>query len=407
MCPHENKQRKENKKLMQYRKNRSGEDISLLGYGCMRFTRKGSGIDLRKAEQEVMYAIRSGVNYFDTAYIYPGSEAALGEILHKNNCRKDVYIATKLPHYMIKSIEGVEKTFQEELRRLQTDYIDYYLMHMLTDTDTWEKLKHMGILDWIAAKMESGAIRNIGFSYHGHTEMFQQLVDAYDWDFCQIQYNYMDEHSQAGREGLTYAAGKGLPVIIMEPLRGGRLVNLLPKEAKKLFETDPLARTPAELAFRWLYDQPEVTCVLSGMNSMEMIAENVITAEKGTAGHFSKEDAALVEKVKEEIEKTVKVNCTGCGYCMPCPFGVDIPVTFRCYNEMYSETKSGARKEYLQCTAFRKNQSSASQCRQCGKCEQHCPQQIEIRKELKRAVKELETLPYRAARKGIQLFRLW
>ncbi len=392
---------------MQYRKDKKGNELSVLGYGCMRFTRKGSGIDLRKAEQEVMYAIRSGVNYFDTAYIYPGSEAALGEILHKNNCRKDVYIATKLPHYMIKSIEGVEKTFQEELRRLQTDYIDYYLMHMLTDTDTWEKLKHMGILGWIAAKMESGAIRNIGFSYHGHTEMFQQLVDAYDWDFCQIQYNYMDEHSQAGREGLTYAAGKGLPVIIMEPLRGGRLVNLLPKEAKKLFETDPLARTPAELAFRWLYDQPEVTCVLSGMNSMEMIAENVITAEKGTAGHFSKEDAALVEKVKEEIEKTVKVNCTGCGYCMPCPFGVDIPVTFRCYNEMYSETKSGARKEYLQCTAFRKNQSSASQCRQCGKCEQHCPQQIEIRKELKRAVKELETLPYRAARKGIQLFRLW
>lgn len=392
---------------MQYRKDKKGNELSVLGYGCMRFTRKGSGIDLRKAEQEVMYAIRSGVNYFDTAYIYPGSEAALGEILHKNNCRKDVYIATKLPHYMIKSIEGVEKTFQEELRRLQTDYIDYYLMHMLTDTDTWEKLKHMGILDWIAAKMESGAIRNIGFSYHGHTEMFQQLVDAYDWDFCQIQYNYMDEHSQAGREGLTYAAGKGLPVIIMEPLRGGRLVNLLPKEAKKLFETDPLVRTPAELAFRWLYDQPEVTCVLSGMNSMEMIAENVITAEKGTAGHFSKEDAALVEKVKEEIEKTVKVNCTGCGYCMPCPFGVDIPVTFRCYNEMYSETKSGARKEYLQCTAFRKNQSSASQCRQCGKCEQHCPQQIEIRKELKRAVKELETFPYRAARKGIQLFRLW
>lgn len=392
---------------MQYRKDKKGNELSVLGYGCMRFTRKGGGIDLLKAEQEVMYAIRSGVNYFDTAYIYPGSEAALGEILHKNNCRKDVFIATKLPHYMIKSIEGVEKTFQEELRRLQTDYIDYYLMHMLTDTDTWEKLKYMGILDWIAAKMESGAIRNIGFSYHGHTEMFRQLVDAYDWDFCQIQYNYMDEHSQAGREGLTYAAGKGLPVIIMEPLRGGRLVNLLPKEAKKLFETDPFARTPAELAFRWLYDQPEVTCVLSGMNSMEMIAENVITAEKGTAGHFSKEDAALVEKVKEEIKKTVKVNCTGCGYCMPCPFGVDIPVTFRCYNEMYSETKSGARKEYLQCTAFRKNQSSASQCRQCGKCEQHCPQQIEIRKELKRAVKELETLPYRAARKGIQLFRLW
>jgi len=373
----------------------------------MRFTRKGSGIDLEKAEKELMYAIRSGVNYLDTAYIYPGSEAAVGEILHRNHCRENVYIATKLPHYMIKSVEGAEKVFQEELRRLQTDYIDYYLMHMLTDVDTWEKLKKAGIMEWIESKLKSGAIRNIGFSYHGHTEMFQRLVDSYDWDFCQIQYNYMDEHSQAGREGLKYAAAKGLPVIIMEPLRGGRLVNLLPKGAKQLFERDASGRTPAELAFRWLYNQPEVTCVLSGMNSMEMITENIETAEKGTVGHFLPEDDALVELVKAEIQKTVKVGCTGCGYCMPCPTGVDIPVTFRCYNEMYSETKSGARKEYLQCTAFRQKQSSASLCIGCGKCESHCPQQIEIRKELKRAVKELETLPYKAARKGIALFKLW
>ena len=363
---------------MQYRKDRKGNELSVLGYGCMRFTRKGSGIDLEKAEKEIMHGIEAGINYYDTAYIYPGSEAALGEILSRNHCREKVYIATKLPHYMIKSIEGVEKTFQEELRRLKTDYIDYYLMHMLTDTDTWEKLKKMGIVEWIHSKLESGAIRNIGFSYHGHTAMFKQLVDAYDWDFCQIQYNYMDENSQAGREGLKYAAEKGLPVIIMEPLRGGRLVHLLPKSAKKLFQEDALKRTPAELAFRWLYDQPEVTCVLSGMNSMEMLEENIKTAEKAGPGHFSQEDRELVEKVKAEIKKTVKVGCTGCGYCMPCPKGVDIPVTFRCYNEMYSETKSGARKEYLQCTAFRKNQSSASQCISCGKCETHCPQQIEI-----------------------------
>lgn len=392
---------------MQYRKDKKGNELSVLGYGCMRFTRKGAGIDLDKAEREVMHAIKSGVNYLDTAYIYPGSEAAVGEILQRNDCRKDVFIATKLPHYMIKSMEGVEKIFKEELRRLKTDYIDYYLMHMLTDTDTWEKLKKMGILEWIESKKASGAIRNIGFSYHGHTEMFQKLVDAYDWDFCQIQYNYMDEHSQAGREGLSYAAQKGLPVIIMEPLRGGRLVNLLPRSAKRLFEGDALGRTPAELAFRWLYDQPEVTCVLSGMNSMEMLEENLKTAERGIAGHFTTEDRMLVEQVKEEIKKTVKVNCTGCGYCMPCPKGVDIPVTFRCYNEMYSETKSGARKEYLQCTAFRQNQSSASLCVGCGKCETHCPQQIEIRKELKRAVKELETLPYKAAKKAIAAFRLW
>ncbi len=392
---------------MQYRKDRKGKKLSVLGYGCMRFTRKGAGIDLDKAEREVMRAIELGVNYFDTAYIYPGSEAAVGEILHRNHCREQVSIATKLPHYMIKSMEGIEKTFEEELRRLKTDYIDYYLMHMLTDTDTWEKLKKMGIIEWIETKMESGAIRNIGFSYHGHTDMFKQLVDAYDWDFCQIQYNYMDEFSQAGREGLQYANKKGLPVIIMEPLRGGRLVNLLPQGAKELFAQDPMNRSAAELAFRWLYNQPEVTCVLSGMNSVEMIEENVKTAEKAAAGHFSAEDDALIQKVKAEIEKTVKVGCTGCGYCMPCPKGVDIPVTFRCYNEMYSETKGGARKEYLQCTAFRKNQSSASQCIGCGKCERHCPQNIEIRKELKRAVKELEPFPYKVAKKAIALFHLW
>lgn len=392
---------------MQYRKDRKGNELSVLGYGCMRFTRKGSGIDIDKAEKELMYAVQSGVNYLDTAYIYPGSEAAVGEILSRNHCREKVFLATKLPHYMIKSIEGVEKIFKEELRRLQTDYIDYYLMHMLTDTDTWEKLKKIGITEWIESKLKSGTIRNIGFSYHGHTEMFQKLIDVYDWDFCQIQYNYMDEHSQAGRAGLKYAAGKGIPVIIMEPLRGGRLVDLLPKGAKRLFEQDKLGRTPAELAFRWLYNQPEVTCVLSGMNSMEMIEENIKTAEKGKAGHFGEEDDALVEAVKAEIQKTVKVGCTGCGYCMPCPRGVDIPVTFRCYNEMYSETKSGARKEYLQCTAFRQNQSSASLCIECGKCESHCPQQIEIRKELKNAVRELETLPYKVARKGIALFKLW
>lgn len=392
---------------MQYRKDRKGNDLSVLGYGCMRFTKKGNSIDIDKAEQEVMHAISAGVNYLDTAYVYPGNEVAVGEILHRNQCREKIYLATKLPHYLIKSMEGVEKMFQEELRRLQTDYIDYYLMHMLTDVDTWEKLKKMGMAEWIEEKLQSGAIRNIGFSYHGNTAMFKQLVDVYDWDFCQIQYNYMDEYSQAGREGLQYASRKGLPVIIMEPLRGGRLVNLLPKSAKQLFEQDKLHRTPAELAFRWLYNQPEVTCVLSGMNSMEMIDENIKTAELAVAGHFSPEDDALIEKVKAEIRKTVKVGCTGCGYCMPCPKGVDIPVTFRCYNEMYSETKSGARKEYLQCTAFRKNQSSASQCIGCGKCEQHCPQQIEIRKELKQAVRELETLPYKAARKGIALLKLW
>lgn len=392
---------------MQYRKDRKGNDISLLGYGCMRFSKKGNSIDIDKAEKEVMAAIAAGVNYLDTAYVYAGNEVAVGEILHRNQCREQIYLATKLPHYLIKSVEGAEKMFQEELKRLQTDYIDYYLMHMLTDIPTWEKQKKMGIDKWIEEKIAKGQIRNIGFSYHGNTDMFKQLVDAYDWDFCQIQYNYLDEHSQAGVEGLRYANQKGLPVIIMEPLRGGRLVNLLPESAKKLFEKDEQKRTPAELAFKWLYDQPEVTCVLSGMNSMEMVEQNIKTAVDAYPGCMTAADKELVERVKAEIEKHVKVGCTGCGYCMPCPKGVDIPGTFRCYNAMYSEGKKSGRNDYLQCTAFRKDASSASCCVECGKCETHCPQHIEIRKELKKAASELEDIKYKVAKQGIRLLKLW
>lgn len=392
---------------MQYRKDKKGNDISVLGYGCMRFTKKGGSIDIDKAEQEVMAAIRAGVNYFDTAYVYPGNEAAVGEIIERNHCRRDIYLATKLPHYLIKSVDGAQRLFREELKRLRTDYIDYYLMHMLTDIPTWEKLKKLGIADWLEKKRASGEIRNIGFSYHGNTEMFRRLVDAYDWDFCQIQYNYMDETSQAGVEGLKYAAAKGLPVIIMEPLRGGRLVDLLPETAKELFRRDEKGRTPAELAFKWLYDQPEVTCVLSGMNSMEMVGQNVKTACDAVPGCMTDDDKALIELVKAEIQKYVRVGCTGCGYCMPCPKGVDIPGTFRCYNAIYSEGKRSGRRDYLQCTAFRRDTASASQCIGCGKCETHCPQQLPIRSELKAAAGELEGVRYKVMKTAIRVFRLW
>ena len=390
---------------MQYRKDKKGAALSFLGFGCMRFSRAGGSIDLNKAEREILAAIEGGVNYFDTAYIYPGSEAAVGDILQRNRCREKVYLATKLPHYMIKSMEGVERTFREELRRLRTDHVDYYLMHMLTDTATWEKLKKMGMEGWIQGKLASGEIRNIGFSYHGNTQMFQRLVEAYDWDFCQIQYNYMDETSQAGVEGLRYAHAKGLPVVIMEPLRGGRLVELLPESAKTLIRRS--AVTPAELAFRWLYDQPEVTCVLSGMNSLDMVRENMETASRALPGCMTEAERDLVEQVREEIRKIVKVGCTGCGYCMPCPKGVDIPGTFRCYNAMYTEGKHSGRREYLQCTAFRKDASSASQCVQCGRCESRCPQQIAIRRELQSAARELETGSYKLVKGAVHLLGLW
>jgi len=392
---------------MQYRRDRYGEDISLLGYGCMRFTRKGGGIDIDKAEREVMEAIKGGVNYLDTAYIYPGSEAAVGEILQRNKCRSQVKLATKLPQYLIKSRESIDKYFEEQCRRLKTDTIDYYLMHMLTDVASWDKLAALGIKDWIAEKKQSGRIRNIGFSFHGDTEMFLKILEAYDWDFCQIQYNYMDEHSQAGRRGLQAAHAKGIPVIIMEPLRGGKLVDLLPEGAKKRIAENGKHRSPAEWAFRWLYDQPEVTCVLSGMNSLEMVRENIRVASEAKAGQFTEEDFAMIEAVKAEIAKNIKVGCTGCSYCMPCPMGVDIPGTFRCYNEMYTEGKDKGRKEYIQTTAMRRKPGSASNCIECGKCEQHCPQHIEIRKELKAASRALETPVYKIVRRAVQIFKLW
>ena len=382
---------------MQYRKDRQGNDISILGYGCMRFSRKGAGIDFDKAEAEILHAIELGVNYFDSAYVYPGSEELLGAVLAKNGVREQVRIATKLPQYLVKTTGAIDRFFDEELRRLQTDYIDYYLMHMVTDVAQWEKLQRLGIEDWIAQKKASGAIRQIGFSFHGSTDGFTKVLDVYDWDFCQIQYNYLDEHTQAGRAGLEAAAAKGIPVIIMEPLRGGKLVDLLPEKGKRLIAENAHGWSAAELAFRWLWDQPQVTCVLSGMNSLEMIDENCRVASEVPVGAFTEEDFALVSAVREAINERVKVGCTGCGYCMPCPKGVDIPALFRCWKEMYTEGVNSGRKEYWQTVSLRREKAFARQCVKCGKCEAHCPQSIPIRELIHVADRELRPLPWRIA----------
>ena len=383
---------------MIYRLDRYGNRISQLGYGCLRFTRKGNSIDYEKAEKEVLLAIDQGVNYFDTAYIYPGSEECLGRILEENKCRDQVYIATKLPQYLIRSSAAIDKTFHEELSRLRTDHIDYYLMHMFTDYAEWERLKSLGIEPWIARQKAEGRIGNIGFSYHGETEMFLKILDAYDWDFCQIQYNYLDEHTQAGRKGLQAAAKKGIPVIIMEPLRGGKLVNL-PDKAKDVLARDSKGYTAAELGLRWLWDQPEVTCVLSGMNSEDMINENIRVASEADPGHLTPEDLQIVEQIKQIIREREKVGCTGCRYCMPCPKGVDIPGNFYYYNLMYMEKKSSARLEFAKNMGLCKEPGFASQCVGCGRCEKHC------REKLKEADRDLRPLPYKigihAARKII------
>ena len=389
---------------MNYRMDKYGTALSALGYGCMRFPKKGGRIDLEATEKLLRAAVAAGINYYDTAYIYPGSEAALGELLEKTGLRDQVKIATKLQHYLIRNRESLDRLFQEELRRLRTDHIDYYLMHMLNDLDTWNRLKALGIEEWIAEKKASGAIGQVGFSYHGNTETFCGLIDAYDWEFCQIQYNYLDEHTQAGRRGLQYAHSKGIPVIIMEPLRGGRLVNLLPEKARAIFAAYPVKRSPAEWGLRWLWDQQEVTVILSGMSTMEMLEENIRVASLAQADTLTAEELDLYARVVKAINETVRVGCTGCGYCQPCPKGVDIPGTFAAYNRWCGEEKFGGFMDYLKCTTFRKNSTAAGNCIGCGKCEQHCPQGIAIRQELKEAQKALETPVYRIFSKAAKWF---
>ena len=361
---------------MQYRCDKYGNKLSILGYGCMRFTKKGNGIDIDKAEKELLTAYEEGVNSYDTAYIYPGSEEALGEILERNHLREKVNIATKLPQYMIRNREGLDKYFGEELSRLRTTYVDYYLMHHLTDVAMWEKLRQVGILDWIAEKKAAGVIRNIGFSYHGNTENFLKIL---------------------GVAGLRAAAEKGIPVVIMEPLRGGKLVNMLPQGALEAMKESGRKWSPAEWGLRWLYNQPEVTVVLSGMNSVEMVEENCKTASEALAGHLTQGDLDTLEVVKKCIREKEKVGCTGCRYCMPCPKGVDIPGIFRCYNTMYTESKAEGRAQFMQTVGLAKEPPFATQCIGCGKCEQHCPQNIPIREKLREADKALRPLPYKIA----------
>ncbi len=382
---------------MQYRKDRKGNELSILGYGCMRFTKKGAGIDIDKAEKELMTAYNAGVNYYDTAYIYPGSEAAVGEIFERNNIRDKINIATKLPQYLIGNRAALDRYFDEELSRLRTDHVDYYLMHHLTDVAMWEKLKNVGILDWIQEKKQSGAIRNIGFSYHGNTDNFLKILEDYDWDFCQIQYNYLDEVAQAGKAGLQAAAAKGLAVMIMEPLRGGKLVNMLPEAAKE-------AMQDSGRGWGWLYNQPEVTVVLSGMNSVEMVEANCRTASEAQAGSLTEADFETLEKVKKAIREKERVGCTGCRYCMPCPKGVDIPGIFRCWNTMYTESKKEGRSQFIQTVGLTREPAFASQCIRCGKCEQHCPQSIPIREKLQEADRDLRPLIYRVAIQAARAF---
>ncbi|MDR0409283.1 MAG: aldo/keto reductase [Spirochaetaceae bacterium] len=384
--------------MMQYRKDEtSGGELSVLGFGCMRFPRSLGVIDMKKTSAMIAVAVERGVNYFDTAWIYPGSEEALGAALAEQKLREKVNIASKLPINACKNAGDFDKYFSQSLARLKTNYIDYYLMHMLTDMNSWERLKNWGITDWIEEKKRSGAVRRIGFSFHGGRDDFLALLDAYNWEFCQIQYNYSDENYQAGKSGLKAAAGKGIPVIIMEPLLGGKLVNGLPKAAHEAFKKADPDRSAAAWGLDWLWNQKEVSVVLSGMSSMKQLEENIELAENARADSLSPAHLAAFDEVKNIFNASYKVPCTACSYCMPCPQNVNIPGCFAAYNASFAFSFIEGLKQYVTSTgATSVAPRMAGQCVKCGKCEKHCPQEIKISALLKDVKARLEPFWLRA-----------
>lgn len=388
---------------MQYRVDpKSGNKLSALGFGCMRFPR-GISIDFVKSEKLVLDAIERGVNYFDTAFVYGGSEDTLGEILHKNNVREKIFLATKLPHGKCKTYEDFDRLFNEQLRRLKTDYIDYYLIHNVPDVAAWNAVSAVGLEIWLSEKKASGQIRYIGFSFHGTQSAFLELLDVYPWEFCQIQYNYMNENYQAGRLGLQKAHEKGLPVIIMEPLLGGRLASGVPKKAVRLFSEANSDITPAAWAMKWLWNQQEVTVVLSGMNASDQLADNIRTAENAAVGSLTDSELAVFRKVKAVFEESYKVPCTGCNYCMPCPKNVNIPGCFAAYNASYANGFVTGMTQYLTSTDALHSSGGmrVTNCVKCGACEKKCPQHIKITSELGNVKNRLEPFWFSAGLKII------
>ncbi len=381
---------------MLYRKvPKNGDALSILGFGCMRLplTKEGR-IDEPRAIRQIRSAVDRGVNYLDTAWPYHAgeSENILGRALTEGYRRK-VKIATKLPSWMIKSRQDMDAYLDAQLEKLQTDHIDYYLLHALTG-ELWDHLEPLGVADFLDRAKADGRIVNAGFSFHGILEDFKRIVEGYPFEFCQIQYNFLDEENQAGTEGLKYAASRGLGVVIMEPLRGGNLgLSTPPPEVEAIWKTAAVKRTPAEWALRWVWNHPEVTVVLSGLNEESHIEENLAAAEQGLAGSLTEEELGLVDAAAGVYKTLMKVGCTGCGYCMPCPSDVSIPRCFEVYNKMYM---FGNVEEAKFMYAIRMSgilggpPSYASQCVQCGECMEKCPQHIEIPDCLEMVAGELE-----------------
>lgn len=352
--------------------------VSALGFGCMRFPTLGddrSNIDGPEAEKMIHYAIHHGVNYLDSGYNYHGgaSEEFLGRAL-KGGYREQVRLATKMPCPEVEEHSDFERIFSEQLERLQTDHIDFYLLHGLRK-ERWDKMRELDYFSWAEEAVDDGRIGHLGFSFHDDFDVFKEIVDGYDnWTFCQIQYNYMDVQNQAGTKGLKYAASKGLAVVIMEPLLGGKLVNP-PEKVQEIWDSAPRERTPADWALQWLWNQPEVSVVLSGMSTMQQVRENVASADASAVGSLSQEELEVIARVREQYEGLSPIPCTGCEYCLPCPNDLNIPRLLDMLNQsvMYNALDD-MRRRYDRMS----EEDRASACVQCRECEEACPQQISI-----------------------------
>lgn len=371
---------------------KTGDEIFPLGFGAMRLPLKNGKIDRTKARELIYYAIDNGINFIDTAYLYGDSESFLGEILPE--IKSKVKICTKLPSINIRKYEDMEKILDEQLERLQIDCIDYYLIHAV-DLKTINRLIKRDLFRFIEKAKSDGKILHVGFSYHGPKEEFETVVDVYDWDIAMVQYNYFDDNVQIGVEGIEYASSKGMGILVMEPLKGGILAGKMPKNAEEIFKKANPNKSNAQWAMEWVLNNGNVTCVLSGMNSFDQIDDNLDIARKTTPLSMSFEDMETVEFVKRVMRNSLKINCSTCGYCMPCPQGVNIPVCMRIYNEKYLFGHKGFINSslidyYQYAGGIMGNEGNAGLCNACGKCLRKCPQKLDIIGELKKVKREFE-----------------
>lgn len=366
--------------------------VSILGFGAMRLPVVGGDmrqIDEPEAMRMIKYAIDHGVNYIDTAYMYHGgnSEVLIGKVLREGYHGK-VRVATKMPIGMVRSREELDTIFEEQMRRLQIDYIDFYLMHGL-DRDRWRKIHDLNVLDWAERKVDEGRIGYLGFSFHDEFEVFKEIVDGYSgWTFCQIQYNYLDTESSRrspGTKGLKYAASRGLAVVVMEPIRGGLLAIPPPPEVKAVFDEAGVKSTPAQWALLWVWNNPEVSVALSGMSTFEQVMDNIATASIAEPGILSEEELRIIEKVRNMYLKYGFIGCTGCHYCMPCPRGVDIPSILRYMNRILMAESGGERRIVEEYYREIPEDRRGDRCARCGECEKKCPQKLPIRELIRRS----------------------